>query len=63
VTFSSEVQLLNCTVFDATGKAVLQIPFVKGKVLTIDLSRFSNGIYFLELQQQQESQRFKLIKY
>lgn len=63
VALSSEVQKLQCTVFDATGKTVLQLPIVKGTSFTIDLSSFSNGVYFVELQQHQESQRFKLIKY
>jgi hypothetical protein len=50
VTVNSKTDLLNSiSVFDINGKQILDINTINSETKTLDISNFSNGIYFMTI--------------
>ena len=62
VDFGKELQLDNVFITDAWGRIIYQNVDLNTSILNIDLSKESVGIYFLNLQVNQDSKVFKIIK-
>ncbi len=61
--FSTEVSLRNIKIVNVLGQILFQnINFI-GNKFVFDLSDYSNGIYYLEVQGSTTTSKFKLIKY
>lgn len=53
---------INIAIFDINGKAVYVQSNVNASVLTIDMSQFENGVYFVQLKSSQNTLTKRLIK-
>lgn len=62
VDFGKEVQLDNINITDAWGRIIYNHAALSAKTMKIDLSKESNGIYFLNIQANQETKVLKIIK-
>lgn len=62
VDFGSEVQLDNLFITDAWGRIIYNNSNLTTQVFKIDLSKESNGIYFLNIQSDQKTKVLKIIK-
>lgn len=62
VDFGKEIQLDQVFITDAWGRIIYEYTTLNTQVLNIDLSKESTGIYFLNIQANQEAKVLKIIK-
>ncbi len=62
INLSMTLSNANIQVIDLQGKILFANPEFKGQKLMLDLNNFSNGMYLLQIEQNSQISKFKLIK-